>query len=218
MSERDASDWIDVSVPVTDGMIHWPDDPQVKLELWNSIEAGDPANVTRLDLSAHTGTHVDAPRHFFDSGPAIDAMTLAAMIGPARVIEITDSESVGEAELTAHDPRPGERLLLRTQNSSRPWAVEPFREDFVNLAPAAARLLARRGVRAVGIDYLSIGGMVDGRETHEALLGAGIWIVEGLDLSSVEPGAYEFLCLPLRLVGSDGAPARALLRDLGPTH
>ncbi len=209
-----AAGWIDVSAPISDGMIHWPDDPPVRIELSLSIEEGDEANVTRLACSAHTGTHIDAPRHFIDDGPGIDTMPLEATMGLARVIEMTDPERVTEVELSAHAPRSGERLLLKTRNSSQNWASEAFNEEFVHIEPAAAELLARSGVRAVGVDYLSVGGIADGRKTHEALLRAGVWIIEGLDLSSVEPGDYELVCLPLRLVGADGAPARALVRSV----
>lgn len=207
-----AKGWIDVSVPIRDGMIHWPGDPPVKVELAESIAKGDPANVTHLDLGAHTGTHVDAPRHFVEEGADIDSMPLAAGIGCARVVEIFDPEKVGEEELGRHQPRQGERLILKTRNSERRWADEPFDEGFVHLAPGAARLIADRGVRTVGVDYLSVGGLEDGEETHRALLSAGVWLIEGLDLAAVEPGDYELLCLPIRLAGAEGAPARAYLR------
>ncbi|MDQ3759365.1 MAG: cyclase family protein [Actinomycetota bacterium] len=211
-ADADGDGWIDVSAPIKDGMLHWPGDAPVKIEAAEAIQSGDPANVTRLGLSAHTGTHVDAPVHFFDGAPGIDTMPVAAGVGPARVVEITDPVRVRADELKTHEPRDGERLILKTQNSNHRWPSRPFAEDFVHLEPDAARLLARCGVRSVGVDYLSVGGFDDGEETHRALLAAGIWIIEGLDLFSVEPGSHDLMCLPLRLKGADGAPARAFLR------
>lgn len=207
-----AGGWRDVSVPIRDGMVHWPGDPSVEIVRRESIAAGDAANLTAISMSAHTGTHMDAPLHFLDRGEAIDALPLDAAIGPARVIAIEDAEAVRAGELRGHEPRAGERLLLKTANSARRWWEEGFAEGFVHIEPDAAELLAASGVALVGVDYLSVGGMQTGAATHRHLLGAGIWIVEGLDLSTVESGEYELICLPLRLAGADGAPARALLR------
>jgi arylformamidase len=212
--ETTGGGWIDVSVPVRDGMVHWPTDPPVRIALADSIERGDPANVTRLDMSAHTGTHMDAPRHFIADGPAIDELPLEVAIGPARVIEISDPRAVREGELRDHEPQAGERLLLKTQNSSRRWWDEGFDEGFVYIEPGAAELLAEARVQLIGVDYLSVGDMEEGAETHRALLGAGVWIVEGLNLSRTGSGDYELICLPARIVGSDGAPVRALLRQV----
>jgi len=205
--------WIDVSVPVSNGMVHWPGDPPVEIERSKSIDAGDPANLTKLSMSAHTGTHMDAPVHFVPDTAGIDALPLEAVIGRCRVIAIEDPDAVHAAELRAHAPKRGERLLLRTHNSSEGgWSLAEFDDGFVHIAPEGAGYLAECGVRTVGVDYLSVGGMETGAETHGALLEAGIWIIEGLDLSAVEPGEYELMCLPVKLAGSDGAPARALLR------
>jgi arylformamidase len=207
--------WIDVTVPLRDGLVHWPGDPRFAIERVAEIERGDPATVSKLTMGVHTGTHMDAPAHYLRGGTTIDALPLDATVGPARVIAISDPESIKPAELRSLGVRRGERLLFRTRNSGRRWTQEAFIEDFVYLAADAARLLADRGVRCVGVDYLSVGGFHrDGRETHEALLAVGVWIIEGLDLSAVEPGRYELICLPLRIVGAEGAPARALLRPL----
>ena len=211
MSDAGAG-WIDVSVPVRDGMVHWPDDPPVEIGLSLSIARGDPANVTKVSMSAHTGTHMDAPRHFIDGGDGVDAVPLEAMIGPARAIEIESPEAVTADELGRHDLGEVERLLLRTRSSDREWWLQDFDPEFVHIEPAAAEAIAQAGVRMVGVDYLSVGGMDEGAETHRALLDAGVWIVEGLDLSGIGAGEYELVCMPLRLVGADGAPARALLR------
>jgi arylformamidase len=209
-------DWIDVSVPIAEGMLHWPGNPPVSLRRVLAIEHGDGANVSALSLGVHTGTHVDAPLHFLSGGQDVAGLDPGASIGPVRVVEIDSGVSVGRGDLEPAEPRPGERLLFKTRNSDRGWWQEPFREDFVFVSAGAAEYLADCGVALVGVDYLSVGGFAtDGEATHRALLTAGILILEGLDLSSVSAGVYELVCLPLRLAGSDGAPARALLRPIG---
>lgn len=208
--------WIDVSVPVRSGMVHWPDNPPIEVDRIMDMAKGDPATVSRLSLGVHTGTHVDAPVHFLAGGAGVDAIPLEHLLGEARVVEVGDGPSIGAAQLRTVDPRPGERLLFKTRNSARCWKADHFLPDFVHLSPEGARLLAERGVRTVGIDYLSIAGMHEGVPTHLALLEKGICIIEGLDLSSVEPGSYEMICLPVRLAGADGAPARVLLRAYPP--
>jgi arylformamidase len=159
---------------------------------------------------------MDGPLHFIADGQGLHEMPLDAAIGPARVIEIRDPESIKREELELHHILRGERLLFKTLNSTRCWQTETFLEDFVYISQEAARYLAAVGVQTVGIDYLSVGGYTkDGVETHLALLEAGIWIIEGLDLSQVDPGTYELICLPLKITGSDGGPARAILRKIG---
>jgi arylformamidase len=211
-----AHDWIDISLPLTGGMVTWPGDPPVTIERFEEIAAGGAANVSRLAMGAHTGTHIDAPVHFIPGAPGVDSMPLEATIGPARVISVEDPVSVKPAELERHAVQPGERLLLRTRSSGRP--PNEFTEDFVYISREGAHHLVERGVRTVGIDTLSVGGFrQDAVETHVILLQAGVWIIEGLDLSGVTPGRYELCCLPLRIVGADGAPARAVVRRLGAT-
>jgi arylformamidase len=164
-------------------------------------------------MTAHAGTHFDAPVHFLEGAPGMEAMPLDAGLGPARVIEIRDPEAVTVDELERHDPRPGERLLFKTENSRRPWWDEMFDEDFIFIAADAAQMLAQRKVRLVGIDALSVGGhWRDMAQTHRALLGAGVWILEGLNLCDIEPGDWDLAAMPLRIPGADGAPARAALR------
>jgi arylformamidase len=208
--------WRDITVPSFDGMVAWPGDGAVVIGLTSSMTEGAVCNVTRLSMSAHTGTHMDAPRHFIADGPAMEAWPPDSTIGSCRVIAIADPVAVTAAELAPHQPQPGERLLFKTENSRRQLLQQPvFFEDFVYIAEDAAQLLVACGVRSVGVDYLSVGGFTkDGVETHVALLGAGIWVVEGLDLSAISPGEYEWNCLPLKLAGADGAPCRALLREL----
>ena len=211
-----SNDWIDISVPIHTGMVHWPDNPPVLVEYMLHIERGDISTVSTLSMGSHTGTHMDGPSHFLLEGKGLHEMPLDAAIGRARVIEIRDPESIKPGELQPHNIRQGERLLFKTLNSTRYWKTDTFVEDFVYLSQEAARYLASIGVQTVGIDYLSIGGFKkDGLETHVALLEAGIWIIEGLDLSQVEPGTYELICLPLKIADSDGAPARAILRREG---
>ena len=209
----EANGWIDVSVPLHSGMVHWPDNPPVRIERMLDIEHGDAANVSKISMGSHTGTHMDAPLHFVREGKSLDAMPLDATIGRARVVEVRDPESIKPSDLRRHEIRSGERILFKTRNSARSWPSRAFMEDFVYVSQEAARYLATCNVRTVGIDYLSVGGFSkDGVETHRALLEAGIWVIEGLDLSEVKPGEYELVCLPVKVIGSDGAPARALLR------
>ena len=167
-----AGAWIDVSVPVHSGMVHWPGDPEVTIERVTSIAEGAEANVTRLDMSAHTGTHMDAPLHYFDDDPGIEALPLEIAMGPARVIGIPGEEPIDRGQLESLDIRGGERILFRTRNSDRPWAERDFDPAFVHFSLEAAELLGEVGVALVGVDYLSVGGYrSDGAETHRALLG-----------------------------------------------
>ena len=213
MAAADPTGWIDVSVTIRHGMAHWPDNPPIVIERHLDIGRGDDCNVSHMAIGVHTGTHMDAPIHFIPGGAGLDEMPLSAVIGEARVIEIADPVAVTAGELRRHDLERGERLLFRTANSARCWQTHHFVEDFVYIAEDAALLLAERGVQTVGVDYLSVGGYrVDGARIHRNLLGAGIWIIEGLDLSSVVAGRYEMICLPLKLHEGDGAPARAILR------
>lgn len=208
-----AEPWIDISVPLYSGMVHWPDNPPVKVERMLDMEAGDACNVSKISLGVHTGTHVDAPRHFLRDGMGVHQAPVNALIGPARVIAIADPHAITVEELRRHDIQRGERVLFKTRNSARCWQTDDFIEDFVYVSQAAARYLASLGVQAVGVDYLSVGGYTtDGTETHQALLSADIWIIEGLNLDGVQPGVYELVCLPLKIADSDGAPARAVLR------
>lgn len=165
-------------------------------------------------MCLHSGTHMDAPLHFLDGAPGIEQLPLEATVGRARVIEFPGAAAIGRAELEPHAVRSGERLLLKTSNSGRCWSTDEFVADFVYVSQEGARYLAERGVITLGIDYLSVAEPnADGEETHRILMRAGIWIIEGLDLSAVEPGDYDLICLPLRVPGADGAPARVLVRQ-----
>jgi arylformamidase len=193
---------IDISVPLREGMVTYPGDPVVRLERAASIADGDVVNLTRLDFGLHSGTHVDAPVHFIDDGTGVDEIPLDALVGPCHVVEVPDLS----ASSVATAPEGAERVLFKTPNSEL-WSRDEFSEDFAMLDGAAATLLVERGVRLVGVDYLSVGD----EAAHRALLGAGVVPVEGLDLRGVEPGRYELVCLPIHIVGADGAPARAIL-------
>jgi arylformamidase len=209
------STWIDISVPIHEAMPRWPGDPPVHVERASSMDRGDDANVTRLTIGAHGGTHVDAPAHFLAAGAGVDEMPADAMIGPARVLSLPEARPITRADLEREGIRERERILLRTRNSDSPWFRRPFDSRYVHLSVDAAEYLSGLRLRCVGIDYLSIGGFEpDDRNphTHRLLLAAGVWILEGLHLAEVEPGAYDLVCLPLRLEGADGAPARALVR------
>jgi len=207
--------WIDVSVTVRHGMPHWPDNPPIVLERAMDISRGDVCNVSHLAMGVHTGTHMDGPVHFVHGAPGLDTMPLTATMGEARVIEIDDPHEITVDELRPHELHAGERVLFRTLNSPRCWRADTFVEDFVYISEGAAEHLAEVGVQTVGVDYLSVGGwFADGEAIHRTLLGARIWLIEGLDLSAVPAGRYEMICLPVKLHESDGAPARALLRPL----
>lgn len=205
--------WLDVSVPLFSAMPYYPGDPAPEVKRVQLLEEGAEANVTHLSLSAHAGTHVDAPVHFIAGRAGVDELPPDVTLGRARVVHLPGEGPVRADALRAHDPRPGERLLLRTRNSDRRWWELPFQESFVGLNLEAAAFLAERRVKCVGVDYLSVAGFhEDIPGVHRTLLDVGIWIVEGLYLGEVAPGDYELVCLPLRLPGADGAPARALLR------
>ncbi|MBI3617072.1 MAG: cyclase family protein [Candidatus Omnitrophica bacterium] len=194
-------------------MVRWPGDPKIKIKQIHSIAKGATANVSHISMGSHTGTHMDAPFHFFPKGEGIDAIPLDAAVGKARVIEIHDRESIKADELKGHNIRSGERILFKTINSRRCWKTEHFVKDFVYVSAEAAKFLAARKIKSLGVDYLSVGGYLkDGEATHRALLKAGIWIIEGLNLSKARPGEYELVCLPLKLLHGDGAPARVIVR------
>ena len=214
-SDQSSSQWIDISVPLHNAMVHWPGDPPIDIKRVKDMEQGDNANLSMISMGAHSGTHMDAPLHFLQEGIGIDRMPLDTTVGRARVIEIQDNELIKPEELSGHRIRRGERILFKTRNSSRVWQTDKFIEDFVFISNEAAYLLAKIGVRVVGVDYLSVGGFQQGGSyVHKILLGGGVWIIEGLDLSRVSPGEYDLICLPLKLDRGDGAPARAVLKPV----
>jgi len=210
----------DISVRITPGETPvYAGDPAIIIESALARARGDAANVSTLHFGAHTGTHIDAPAHFIDGGPEIWTIPIDRLIGPTRVVELADDvRAIDAAHVSAHDFGGFTRVLFKTRNSAfwdSPRSV--FREDFTYIAPDGARALVDAGVELVGIDYLSVEqfGSID-FQTHVTLLSRGVVIVEGLDLREVPAGAYELICLPLKLGGGhgDGAPARAILREM----
>ncbi len=205
----------DISLTYTEDLPTWPGDPTIQLKQISSIKDGEMANLTHLSMCAHSGTHVDAPDHFLGNGKTVEGIPLDLMIGPAAVVEIRAEGTISAADLmSAQIPAGIKRILLKTDNSEY-WAAGNmvFREDFLAPDGEAAKYLVELGVEVVGVDYLSVAPFTDPEPTHKTLLEAGVLIIEGLDLSRVEPGEFILYCLPLKIGGADGAPARVLLRD-----
>ncbi len=204
----------DITLTISPDMPVWPGDPTVELTQVAFIDRGANANVSHLSFGVHTGTHVDAPHHFLNDQHTVESLALEVLTGPCYVLRLDDriASITADALEAAHLPEGVTRLLFRTRNSAL-WArgVHEFQTDFVAVRLDGAEWLVRRGVRLVGVDYLSVSPYKKSRPTHEALLKAGVVIVEGLDLSQVEQGFYDLYCLPLKIAGSDGAPARAIL-------
>jgi arylformamidase len=208
--------WLDVSIPLDNGMHGWPGDPPFFRAMHAGTAKGDVCNVSTLHLSSHAGTHMDSPFHFLPGTPTLDDIPWDAVIGPARVVPIKDKTAIGAAELKKLRLKAGERILFKTRNSTESWKQPTFDKDFVYIAKDGAQYLVDRGIQTVGVDYLSVGGFYkDGVETHHILLGARVWIIEGLNLSAIKPGNYDLLCIPIKLARGDGAPARCLLRKQG---
>jgi arylformamidase len=202
----------DISTPIRSGGLVYPGNPAIRIEPQQAITEGASANVSSVAFGSHTGTHVDAAKHFVDDGETVDRIPLDRLIGPAILLAFPDDlMSIGAADLEKQDIGSHTRVLLRTRNST--FLADPeFVKDYTYLAPDGAEFLVRRGVELVGIDYLSIEQFHSGHHrTHLTLLERRVVIAEGLDLSEPPPGVYELICLPLRLAGLDGAPARAVL-------
>src|SRR5216117_3912318 len=203
---------IDVTVPLDAAVPTYPGNTPFSLEAIKRIARGDSSNVSTLHLSAHAGTHVDAPRHFFDDAPGIEALPLEMLIGRTRVIEVTSRKGIAAEDLAAIDLSEDVRVLIKTHNS-RLWGSPEFRTDYVGVTESGARHLVDHGIKVVGVDYLSVEEFKrPGAPAHHVLLGAGTIVIEGLNLRDVDPGIYEMFCLPLRIVDADGAPARVVLR------
>ncbi len=202
----------DLSVPISPSMVTWPGDPAVLVEPRLRIAVGDSVNVSELCLGSHTGTHVDPPYHFDDQALRVDEIPLDVLIGRAWVCEVLSERDIDVTALQSNVPAGTVRLLLKTANSDL-WhrEAQEFCPDFVALTAEAAHWILDQGIRLLGVDYLSLDRPASaGFPVHRALLGAGIVVVEGLDLSSLRTGWYNLYCLPLKVTGGDGAPARAV--------
>jgi len=207
-------DYLDISLPLSSRLPVWPGDPPLVVERFVSMDQGALANVSRLSGTVHIGTHIDAPDHFLNDGRTVSQVDLDACLGPVWVLGLEDVDRIDRPALEAVWPAAApERVLFKTRNS-RWWAAghTAFREDYVALTPDGAAFLVQQGVRLVGIDYLSIAPYDDPAPTHRVLLQAGVIILEGVRLDSVQPGPYTLYCLPLNIPEAEGAPARALLR------
>ena len=203
---------IDVSVPLDANLPIYPGNTPFSIEGIERITRGDHANVSTLHMGAHTGTHVDAPWHFMDDGPGIDRLPLDLLIGRTRVIELTTRKGITAEDLAKFDLSEDVRVLCKTANS-RLWGSPEFHKDFIGVAESGAKHFVERGVKVVGVDYLSVEVFkTPGAPAHHTLLGAGVVVIEGLNLRDIEPGVYEMYCLPILVAGCDGAPARVVLR------
>lgn len=203
--------WLDVSVPLTEQRPMWPGDEPFRYEETQTIAAGDEANCARMSLTVHCGTHVDAPYHFVPGGKTIEQLEPDLLVGPGRVVFLPEVETLIEpGHLEGAVPEGTLRLLVKTRNSAR-VCDRVFHTDYVAFSEASARWLVERGVRLLGFDYYSIAPYENQPPAHVAFLGAGGAVIENVDLREVDPGEYEVLCLPLKLAGSGGAPARVLL-------
>jgi arylformamidase len=211
-----ANEWIDVTAPIDPKTTPvYPGNTPVKLDFLMHYDKGDTLTLSTFSLGAHTGTHIDAPLHFIKGGAPLDQIPVTRFVGPVRIIDCSpDARSIDAAELNKHQWKGAKRIFFRTRNSRSGWMTDPkFHEDFTYIAPDAAQLLADAGVELVGIDYLSaeVFGSPD-RKTHLILLGRNIPIVEGLSLRDVQPGDYDLMLLPIRTIGHEAAPARALIK------
>lgn len=209
----------DISIPITTVMPVWPGDPPVDLVQVSAIAKGDSANVTRLSMSVHTGTHIDAPKHFFEEGISVDQIPLTKMIGPVLVIEIDPQVNVISEQILKSHPNhallnEAKKVLFRTRNSNL-WSQFPdsFHQNYVGIDASGARYLRDFHLDLIGIDYLSVAPFDETERPHQVLLSDGCILLEGLDLSGVPGGVYEIICLPLNIPACEGAPARVILVD-----
>lgn len=209
------SELIDISVTLDEKLPTWPGSPGFRTEPIQRMETGAESNLTQLTCDVHTGTHVDAPRHFVSDGATVARIPLGVLVGPAFVAEVPNEVDTITARIldSLNIPEGTERLLLHTSNSKL-WHSHAgsFQHDYVALAPGAAEWIVDHDIHCVGIDHLSVQHYDDGPDTHQILLREEVIIVEGLDLSGVDAGRYELICMPIKLDGSDGAPARVALR------
>lgn len=206
--------FIDLTIPIREGMPIWPGDPEPRLRWHKSFAAGDRNNVTEAAFGLHTGTHLDAPNHFLRDRGGIETLPIEILIGPGRVIEIDDPHRVTAEELRGKNLAGASRFLIRTRNSAERWWEKPFDPGFCHMTEEAAQLLLDAGMRLLGVDCLSVDGKgAPGSPVHNLLMPKGVVLLEGLNLSAAPAGDYELIALPALFWGRDGAPARAILRS-----
>ena len=206
---------IDVTIPLNSRIPTWPGSAGFRIRWAKRLKNGDDCNNSVFETDSHVATHIDAPYHFIENGETVDEISLDTLVGPCLVIDLPGVQKVSASELSAADIDASvSRLLIRTDNS-RLWTngQTAFTKNYAALTADAADWLVSREIKLVGIDYLSIGGYADGVRTHQILLNAGIVAVEGLNLWKVAPGMYELICLPIKVQGAEGAPARVILRN-----
>lgn len=214
------SEIIDITVPLHAGTPTWPGSAGVELTRTLRLDEGDFSNASRLGCDVHVGTHVDAPRHFIESGSTAEKLPLAVMVGDAFVAYLPEAREITAAVLAGLNlPENTQRLLLRTRNSEL-WArgTTEFAKDYVALTDDGAQWVVEHRISLIGVDYISVQRYGDGPLTHQILLEADVVILEGLNLADVKPGRYELICLPLKLVDAEGAPARVVLRSISETE
>lgn len=204
----------DITVSLSGKTPIYPGDPEVLIEPRLSLAKGDGQNLSYLAFGSHTGTHIDAPYHFFEEGMKVHELPLELLIGRTRVLQVASGDGISADNLAEHDLGDVNRVLFKTRNSYLWESNHEFVEKYVHLTPDAATYLVKAGMKVVGIDYLSVDRYnYDKPEVHLRLLQSGVIIIEGLNLSEVEPGDYEMICLPLKVQDGDGAPARVILRQ-----
>jgi len=206
----------DISLPLTEDMIIWPGSSGFHIEWIKHVQKGDSVNNSKIICDAHSGTHIDAPLHYIRGGNSVEKLAIYDMIGCSVVADLSNVSQITATDLEGLNlPENVQRLLLRTHNSEL-WKTgsKRFNVDYVGLSKDAAEWIVKRNVRLVGIDYLSVQRYFDSPDAHQTLLNAGVIILEGLNLSQIKPGMYELICLPLNIVGAEGAPARAILRKM----
>ena len=203
----------DISLGLSSETVRWVSAPPLELLERRRMHRGDAFNASAVTMSVHSGTHIDAPFHFVPDGAGVDALPLEVFIGPALVVAVDAGRYITAEHVAAIAPRDATRVLFKTRNS-RLLRKPEYDPDFVAFSMEAAQALVARGVRLVGLDYLSVAHADDQVPVHRAFLDHGVVLLEGIDLSEIAPGPYELICLPLKLQGLDGAPCRAVLRDL----
>jgi arylformamidase len=217
------SEWIDITLPLGKVIPVLPDSvsagstPASSVQRFFDVDKGDKVTMSRIEMISHDGTHIDAPLHFIRGGMTIDEMPVEVGVGPARVIEIKDEKEITADELEPYDIKAGERILFKTKNSPRVYSVRQYTGDYVAVSLEAAKYLAEKKVRLVGLDYLTIANIVpleNVGEVHTTLLENGVFILEAINLNGVEPGNYDLICLPLRLEKGDAGPCRAIIRPV----